>query len=80
MDKEAVKPAIENAAFAERRILERDRIVIGYEFAPRQWFGYVEPFDERTGKFGERRELAPAQIETIKSFFELVQASGARGR
>jgi hypothetical protein len=76
MDKEPVKPAVENAAYAEWRILEHDRLVIRYEFASRQWSGYVEPFDDRTGKFGERRDLAPAQIETIKSFFELVRANG----
>jgi hypothetical protein len=76
MDKEAVKPAIENAAFAEWRILERDRIVIRYEFASRQWSGYVEQLDDRTGKFGDRRDLATAQIETIKTFFEFVRASG----
>jgi hypothetical protein len=62
-DKEAVKPTIENAAFAEWRLPERDRLVVRYEFANRRWSGYVEPFDDRTGEFGERRDLAPRQIE-----------------
>jgi hypothetical protein len=56
--------------------VERDRIVVRYEFASRKWSGYVEPFHDLTGKFGDRRDLAPAQMETIKSFFALVRASG----
>jgi hypothetical protein len=57
-DKEAVKPSVENAAFAEWRLPGRDRLVVRYEFASRQWSGYVEPFDDRTGKLGERSSAA----------------------
>jgi len=60
-DKEAVKPTVENAAYAEWRLPERDRLVIRYEFASRQWSGSVEPFDDLTGEFGERRDLSSAQ-------------------
>jgi hypothetical protein len=71
-----LRKGTQNAAFAGWRILERDRIVIRYEFASRQWSGYVEPFDDRTGKFGGPRDLASDANETIKSFFELVLATG----
>jgi hypothetical protein len=52
-DREVIKAAVENAAYAEWRLPERDRLVIRYEFASRQWSGYVEPFSDRTGEFGE---------------------------
>jgi hypothetical protein len=79
-EKETVKPTVENAAFAEWRLPERDLFVIRYEFASRQWSGYAEPYDDRTGEFGERRELAPAQIETLKRFFDLLLSRGQTGR
>jgi len=79
-DKEAVNPAVENAAFAEWRLAERDRIVVRYEFASRQWSGYVEPYDDLTGVFGERCTLAPAQIETLRRFFDLLLSRGPAGR
>jgi hypothetical protein len=76
MDKERVKPAAQSAAAAEWRIFDRDRIVIRYEFASRRWSGQVEAYADATGKFGEPRDLAPAQIETIRSFFDLVLSDG----
>ena len=75
-DKEAVKPSVENAAFAEWRLPERDRLVIRYEFASRQWSGYAEPYNDLTGEFGERRDLGRGQIETIRGFFDLVLSNG----
>ena len=79
-DREAVKASVENAAFAEWRLPERDRLVVRYEFASRQWSGHVEPYDDLTGTFGEPRDLAPAQIETIRRFFDLTFANGRTGR
>ena len=41
--------ALSHAAFAEWRLPERDRLVVRYEFASRQWFawfGYAEPFND----------------------------------
>ena len=75
-DNERVTPSAQSAAAAEWRILDRDRIVIRYEFASRRWFGEVEPFDDQTGRFGEPRELAPKQIETLRRFFEFVLSDG----
>jgi hypothetical protein len=80
VDKEAVKATVENAAFAEWRLPERDRFVIRYEFASRQWSGCVEPFNDLTGEFGERRDLAPVQMETLKRFFDFVLSRGQTGR
>ncbi len=57
-DREAVKASVENATFAEWRLLECDRLVIRYEFASRQWSGQVEPYDDLTGKFGDPRDAA----------------------
>jgi hypothetical protein len=67
MDKERVEPAAQSAAAVEWRLADRDRFVIRYEFASRQWSGQVEPYDDATGTLGELRDLAPAQIETIRS-------------
>jgi hypothetical protein len=66
VDKEGVKPAAQSATAAEWRIVDRNRIVIRYEFASRRWSGQAEAYADATGKFGEPRDLAPAQIETIR--------------
>jgi hypothetical protein len=71
MDKEAVKPRVENAAFAEWRLPEADRFVIRYEFASRQWSGYTEPYNDLTGEF-EQRGLFGSGTLTIDA--------GRRGR
>jgi hypothetical protein len=76
MGNERVKPCSQSAAAVEWRIIDRDRIVIRYEFASRRWFGEVEPFDDQTGRFGEASELAPEQIETLQRFFDFVLADG----
>jgi hypothetical protein len=78
MDNERVKPYLQSAAVAEWRVLDRDRMVIRYEFAARRWSGEVEPFDDRTGRFGEPRALATQQIDTLRRFFEFVLRSGSK--
>jgi hypothetical protein len=73
---ERVTPSAQSAAAAEWRILDRDRIVIRYEFASRRWSGEVEPLDDHTGRLGEPRELAAGQIETLRRFFDFVLRDG----
>ena len=67
--------SISRAVAVECRITERDRILIRYEFASGQWSGDVEPFDDRTGRFGEPRELGAEQVERLRRFFEFVLGS-----
>jgi len=45
---------------------------------PVQWLGAFEPYHDATGRFGEPRDLSQAQIETIRSFFELVLSDGRK--
>ena len=78
MDKERVKPATQSAAAVEWRLADRDRFVTRYEFASRQWSGSVEQYRDSSGRFGEPREMSQAQIETIRSFFDLVLSDGRR--
>jgi len=59
---ERVKPSSQSDAAAEWRVVDRDRLVIRFEFASRQWSGTVEPYDDTAGAFGEVRDLSQAQL------------------
>ena len=78
MGNERIRPSSHSAAAVEWRILDRDRLVIRYEFASRRWSGQVEPLDDRTGRLGEPCELAAPQIETLRRFFDFVLRDGRR--
>ena len=77
ISKEQLKPTSQSAAAAEWHIYDRDRLVVAYEFASRTWSGHVEPYDDLTGSYGERRDLSAAQIEMVRRFFELVLRDGS---
>jgi hypothetical protein len=76
VERERIWPFCASEALAEWRGVDRDRMVLKYDFVNRRWSGEVEPFDDQTGRFGEARELAPEQIETVRRFFDFVLKDG----
>jgi hypothetical protein len=47
-----VKPTLQSVAAVEWQFVNRDRLVIRYEFASGRWSGEVEPYDDASGTFG----------------------------
>ena len=64
-----MKPATQSAAAVEWRLADRDRFVIRYEFASRQWSGSVGTIWRAPEKSGDVRDLSQAQIEHDPELF-----------
>jgi hypothetical protein len=68
VERERIWPSAQSEALAEWRGVDRDRMVLKYDFVNRRWSGEVEPFNVLTGRFGEPREPSRSRSQRCGRF------------